>query len=102
MARLSEIRTGSRPRLPLGLRRPPRRADAAFPTGTILIHLRDEGEECLRPPLAPASEFEFPLCAKGKDWRAFPRFEPARALACRSGCAGRLGGLTRLSAAHPR
>src|SRR3990170_4277325 len=32
-----EIRTGSRPRFPCGLRRPPRRADAPFSSGTFLI-----------------------------------------------------------------
>src|SRR3990172_11174204 len=52
--------------IPRGLRRPPRRADAPLSSGTFLIHLRDAGEECPRPPSAPASEFESPAAKQEK------------------------------------
>jgi hypothetical protein len=44
-------------------------ADAPLSSGTFLIHLRDKGEECPRPPSAPPP-VRIPYRDAGKDWRA--------------------------------
>src|SRR4030066_1476182 len=44
-------------------------ADAPLSSGTFLIHLRDKGEECPRPPSAPPP-VRIPYRDVEKDWRA--------------------------------
>src|SRR3989337_4408732 len=43
-------------------------ADAPLSSGTFLIHLRDKGEGCPRPPSAPPP-VRIPYRDAGKDWR---------------------------------